>query len=92
MEQFEMSRRPVYRMASWSYVQNITELKEGIKTKFNQIALHNSNLNVLVKRQMNVINREMQRYKRRGKYAEDSCIAVVTRDYLQALLEGAAIS
>ena len=22
----------VYRMASWSYVQNITELKEGIKT------------------------------------------------------------
>ena len=26
------SRRPVYRMALWSYVQNITELKEGIKT------------------------------------------------------------
>jgi len=23
---------------------------------------------------MNAINREMQRYKRRGKYAEDSCI------------------
>ena len=44
---------------------------------------------------MNAINREMQRYKRRGKYTEDSCIqyfAVVARDYLQALLEGAAIS
>ena len=26
------SRRPVYRMASWSYVQNITKLREGIKT------------------------------------------------------------
>ena len=26
------SRKPVYRMASCSYVQNITELKEGIKT------------------------------------------------------------
>ena len=39
----------MYRMASCSYVQNITELKEGIKThKFNQIALNNSNLNVLV--------------------------------------------
>ena len=39
----------VYWMASCSYVQNITELKEGMKTqKFNQIALHNSNLNVLV--------------------------------------------
>ena len=45
-------------MASWSYIQNITELKEGIKTH----------------KQVNVINREMQRDKRRGKYAEDSCI------------------
>ena len=43
---------------------------------------------------MNAINREMQRYKGRGKYA-DSCIqyfAVVARDFLQALPEGAAIS
>ena len=45
---------------------------------------------------MNALNREMQRYKRRGKYAEDSCmdsvLKVVARDCLQALLEGAAIS
>ena len=40
----------MYRMASWSYVQNITELKKGIKThtKFNKMALNNSSLNVLV--------------------------------------------
>ena len=47
---------------------------------------------------MNAINRELQQYKRREEYAEDSCIhylqfKIVT--YLQALLEveveGAAI-
>ena len=37
----------------------------------------------------------MQRHKRRGKYAEDSCIHYLQLQlvtYLEALLEGAAIS
>ena len=47
-------------MASLPYVQNITELKEGIKhMKFNRNELNKSSLNVLVEQQMNAINREM---------------------------------
>ena len=43
---------------------------------------------------MNAINREMQWYKRRGMYAEDSSIHYLQLwlvTYLEALLEGATI-